>query len=104
MRKKYRTDANHSEIVKAFEALDCSVVDLSAVASKSKRNIGVPDLLIGVGKRSELVEIKTTTGKESKSQIEFSEKWRGSVRYEVRSVADVVEVVMRIRAKIRGYV
>lgn len=102
MRSLHRTDANHSEVIKAFEALHCSVLDLSSIARKNKRNKGAQDLLIGVCRTNELVEVKTEDGEESESQIEFSKNWRGAPRHLVRNVDDVINLVQKIRMSIKN--
>lgn len=102
MRSKHRTDANHSEIIKAFESLGCSVVDLSATAGAAIRNIGVADLLVGIAGVNELVENKVEGGKLSVSQIAFNQRWRGAQPHKVASVGDVVELVQSVRKKIKN--
>jgi len=102
MRSKHRTDANHAEIISAFESLGCSVVDLSATAGAAVRNIGVADLLVGIAGVNELVENKTEDGKLSMSQLAFNERWRGAPAHKVASVNDVIDLVQSVRKKIKN--
>lgn len=53
MRLKARTDANHSEVVKALRNAGCSVQSLAATGR------GVPDLLVGRDGKNLLMESKT---------------------------------------------
>lgn len=102
MRSKHRTDANHSEIINAFESLGCSVVDLSATAGAAVRNIGVADLLVGIAGVNELVENKVEKGKFSVSQIAFNQRWRGAQPHKVASVDDVIRLVQKIRTSVKN--
>lgn len=81
--RKTKRDANHAEIVSALRAVGCSVTDLAAVGG------GVPDLLVGIGSRNWLLEVKrpgVAGKKRGKTQAEtndkqetFRERWRGQV-------------------------
>ena len=68
---KHRTDHNQSEIIKAFEALGCTVFDLSNVGG------GLCDLLVGLVGVNLLVEIKKPKGKLTPAQTDFFETWKG---------------------------
>ena len=104
MNSKHRTDANHVEIIQAFEDLGCSVVDLSSAPRNLVRNIGLSDLLIGTCGTNQLVEIKTVGNNYNLKQIAFGEKWRGEKPNLVRCTNDVIDLVQRIRTKIKtGY-
>jgi hypothetical protein len=76
LRSRAQKDANHEEIAEAFKGMGATVFDLSAQC------FGVPDLLVGLGGRWHLIEIKNTKnayGRRglSKSQAEWVKEWRG---------------------------
>lgn len=89
-----RPDANHTEIVAAYEALYCNVLDLSHVG------FGCPDIGIALSRRMYLREIKTTAGNLSPSQIRFANVWRGPEIKVIRTVADVENDVLLLREQI----
>lgn len=91
-----RQDANHSEIVDAYEKLGVSVLDLSKVAELTKP--GCPDLLCALHGHTWLSETKTDVGQLSPAQVHFAELWKGKVRV-VRSIDDVIAVVQEIRGR-----
>jgi hypothetical protein len=71
-----RKDANHDEIVAAFKSVGANVIDLS------NESFGVPDLLVGLGGETHLIEIKnpkTAYGRRgfTKSQAAWADEWRG---------------------------
>lgn len=91
MRKIARRDRNHQEIVKAFESLGCSVLDLAAVGS------GCPDILIAKHGRSCLIEVKDGTKCPSQrrlteQQARFHSLWNGDLRV-VTTIEDVSSIV-----------
>lgn len=90
-----RVDANQREIVEAYEALYCVVVDTHKVGG------GFPDLTVKIstkrGPRAELVEVKTSDGKLSPSQLRFIGEW-GSCVTVVQTRQDVWAHVERVRA------
>ncbi len=102
MRRKYRTDENHSEIMTVFESFGFSVIDLSGAPSYSQRNIGVSDLLIGYNLINELVEAKFDKGKYSQSQIAFNKSWKGAPPRLVASINDAVDLAHSMRKKIKN--
>jgi Holliday junction resolvase len=76
-----RIDSNHKEIVKALRDAGASVLSLASMKH------GCPDLLVGYGNETLLMEIK----KDSKSkftpdQLDFMSKWRGGAISRVDSV------------------
>lgn len=89
-----KQDANHAEIVKAYEELYCQVKDTHKVGG------GFPDLVVKVGTRRgpvvALVEIKTADGTLSKSQERFISEW-GAVVEVVQTRDDVFAHVERVR-------
>lgn len=65
MRRAHRLDANHSKLVRVFEDMGCSVLDLAAVGN------GCPDILIARNGKMRLCEIKD--GAKSPSQRQLTE-------------------------------
>lgn len=91
MRRRARTDANHTDIVQAFRRLGCTVLDLSRLGS------GCPDALVGIRGRNYLVEIKDGSKPPSARKLtpdeeEFFREWRGFVMI-VESLDDVERMV-----------
>jgi Holliday junction resolvase len=83
-----RVDKNQSEIVKAFKALGCSVVDLSRVGR------GCPDLAVGIKGITVLVEIKRDAkAKYTEHQVEWMAAWRGGTVARVDCVDAVVRLI-----------
>jgi len=89
MRRAARVDANHSEIVKVFRQLGCSVLSLAALGK------GVPDLLVAVHGITWLVEIKAGKAKENALQTAWGASWQGS-RALVRDIEEAESVVKRM--------
>lgn len=85
-----RVDGNHSTLVKTFEQLGCSVLDLSRVGG------GAPDLLIGIAGVNVLVEVKLPGLKLRKNQTDWVDAWRGPVET-ARTQQDVIDIVNRYR-------
>lgn len=92
--KAKRTDANQTEIVKAFRDLGCSVFILSSVGK------GCPDILVGYRNINFLFEIKD--GKKPKSARKltecekvFFEQWNGQVST-ISSIDDAVYFINRV--------
>jgi len=83
-----RTDANHSEIVKAFRELGCSVFDTSRVAG------GFPDIIVGKNGVTVLVEIKADSKKKfTAAQDMFMLNWKGSTVSRIQDLEGVVTLV-----------
>lgn len=72
MRLRARVDNNHKQIVEALRKCGFSVVSLHQVGK------GVPDLLVGKGGSTWIVELKSKGGKLGDDQKKFIEEWRGS--------------------------
>lgn len=86
-----RTDANHTEVVKALRSAGAFVRSLAAVGD------GMPDLLVTVNGRTALIEVKD--GKKVKSaqkltpdQIKFHAEWTGSCL----AIVDGPEAALRV--------
>jgi len=91
MRKHGKTDANHTEIVKALRQAGCSVLSMANLGS------GAPDLLVGHRGSNFVFEVKDGSLPPSKRQLTPDEMkwisaWRGAV-YVVNSVADALAVI-----------
>ncbi len=87
-----KKDANHSEIVRAFEKLGASVLDLSALGC------GVPDLLVWCCNGWHLVDVKnpkTGYGRRGLNprQQRWALNWKGGPVYLIKSIEDVVALV-----------
>lgn len=90
MRRAAKVDANHSAVVAALRKVGCRVLDLSKVGK------GCPDLLVRLGFRLRLIEIKNAAarGKVSKEQGEFHAVWSGHVSV-VETPEQAIEVMTR---------
>lgn len=103
-RKPVSRDANHGEIVAAFEELGCTVADLAGVGG------GCPDILVGFRGVDQLVEIKDVPGPKgglknrhvdlSDEQVEWHRGWYGLRPQVVRTTADVVQLVADLAANV----
>ena len=89
-----RRDSNHDEIAETYRQLLCSVHDTSMVG------FGFPDLAVGAGMQTDLVEIKTEDGDLDPRQKTFHRDWRGAKPVVVRTKEDVIEHVQRLRKAI----
>ena len=84
-------DRNHHSIVKKFERMGASVIDLSQIGR------GKTDLLIGYCGIDQLVEVKLPEGrfggtahsKLNHRQVAFQHKWRGRSPVVVRTEEEV---------------
>ena len=82
-----RVDANQGEIKQAFESLGCTVVSLASVGD------GCPDLAVGVGGHTYLIEVKSgLSAKLTPAEKRFVDNWRGQWS-RVDDVRDVVAFV-----------
>lgn len=84
-RRQYakRNDANQKPIIAALLRIGCEVEPLSG-------RTGMPDLLVSLGKRIFLLEVKTEKGKENKDQEKFHKRFPVAV---VRSEQEALEAV-----------
>jgi Holliday junction resolvase len=81
-----KVDANHGEIVKALRDAGASVQSLATVGK------GCPDLVVGKGPDTFLIEVKGPKGKLTDDQVKFIGEWRGVVHI-VRTVDDALQLV-----------
>ena len=91
MRRAARVDANHNDVVKALQAIGCSVAPLSTVGG------GMPDLLVGYRGRNFLIEVKDGEKVPSKrkltdDQITWIGAWKGqtAIAYSIEDALNIV--------------
>jgi len=80
-----KTDRSHKPIVQALRKVGCKVVSLARFGD------GVPDLLVRVGSRVVLIEVKEPKGKLRPDQEAFLRDWPETII--VRSVSDALRAV-----------
>ena len=83
-----KVDANQQEIIDALKRIGCEVEPISGCA-------GMPDLLVSLGSRLFLIEVKNIEGKNkvNDDQVEFHKRFPTSV---VRCPEEALEVVTKI--------
>lgn len=87
-----KRDSNHAEIVAVLKAFGASVYD-AAHAGRS-----FPDLVVGLGGVTFLVEIKAgEKARTTDGQQAFADTWRGSPVVFLRSKAETTEWATRTR-------
>lgn len=91
MRRAARTDSNHSEIVAALRSFGASVRSLASVGQ------GMPDLLVGIGGRNVLLEVKDGAKPPSARRLtpdeqHFFDSWTGQVA-KVESVDEALRAI-----------
>jgi hypothetical protein len=86
VRYRPKLDANHREIVRAFESMGCCVLSLAAVGK------GCPDILTRINGQLVLVEIKGAKGKLTDDQVRFHAAWEPEI---VRSVEEACRVFQK---------
>jgi hypothetical protein len=89
-----RTDANHTETVRALLEVGCTVQSLASVG------LGAPDLLVGLAGVNILIEVKNEDVKPSERGLNADQKkwhsfWKGQVAV-AESPQQAVEIVRRI--------
>lgn len=80
-------DANQAEIVRALRAVGCSVFSLAGVGG------GCPDLLVGRGGATWLLEVKRDGGAVRASQENAVASWRGGPWVVVRSPDEALRAI-----------
>ena len=73
MRSHGKVDLNQGEIVKALEAIGCTVQSLASIGG------GCPDLLVGFQGRNFVLEVKGILCFPNENQTEWIAWWRGQV-------------------------
>lgn len=101
MRYGAKKDANHKELVTAFEQMGCAVIDVSGLGK------GLPDTIIWFGHEWGLVELKnpnTGYGRRglNKNQKAWANDWKGGEVHIVRTVEEVAALVRAKREKHYG--
>lgn len=95
MRKFGRTDANHTQIVKTFREMGCSVQSLASIGG------GCPDLMVGRCSKMVLVEVKD--GAKSPSQRRLTpdeEQWHFKWKSEVHIITSVEEAIKLVNEQL----
>ena len=87
MRRRAKTDLNHTDVVNALRAAGCTVQSLAEVGD------GCPDLLVGRNHQTYLLEVKSHGGTLTGDQVEWLARWRGGVTRVVYSVEQALAVV-----------
>jgi Holliday junction resolvase len=83
-----RIDTNHKEIVKALREAGATVVSLAAMKH------GCPDILVGYGNVTMLMEIKKDEkAKFTPDQLDFIAKWKGGPVCRVDSVESALRAL-----------
>jgi hypothetical protein len=80
-----KRDANEPAIIDAFRRCGASVTRLSFP--------GGPDLLVGYQRQTFLVEVKSTKGKLTESQVLWVDSWRGGDVVIVRTPDDALRLL-----------
>ncbi len=97
MRKRGRLDGNHTAVVAELRKLGYSVQSLASVGD------GCPDLLVGIGARCYLFELKNPARPPSKRRLTDAErKWFANWKGQVRKVETTEEIVEVIRGSYEG--
>lgn len=83
-----KVDANQQEIINALKKIGCEVETLSGCA-------GMPDLLVALGRRLFLLEIKNVEGKNevNDDQVEFHKRFKTKI---IRNIEEALEAVTKI--------
>lgn len=102
MTRRSRKDANHNELVSAFEQLGCTVAQMHACGVP-----GFPDIAVGVVGRTWLVELKNPDSAYGRAglndnQSAFSRDWRGGSVHVASSRDDVIQLVQQWRKTTKG--
>ena len=89
-----RTDSNQKEVVKAFRDAGAYVIDLSRVGK------GCPDLCVGFGGLTILVEVKSSEkAKFTEDQLFFLQGWQGGTVVRINDVSGAQELINLINAE-----
>lgn len=84
-----KQDANAVAIVSALRAAGCVVRYMDCPVGVG----GLPDVLVGFGGRTVLMELKVKGGRLNPKQKAFHETWNGGPLFVVRSVAEAFEAM-----------
>lgn len=86
-----KVDNNQADIVDALRAVGASVLHLQGLEE------GAPDILVGYRGVSFLMELKMDTGRVSKAQKQWHERWRGLRVAVVRSADESLRVIGAVK-------
>lgn len=86
-----RRDGTHAEIRRELHELGASVFDAGDIGHN------FPDLVVGLGGATFLIEAKSARGKLSTGQSDFAKTWRGSPVVVLRSRAEAREWLLQRR-------
>ena len=78
--RRHARDKTHKPIVEALRSVGASVVILADVGGDC------PDIMVGYGGKTFLMELKSPGGKVTPGQIDFQAKWRGGPLRVVESI------------------
>ena len=97
MRRRARIDENQPDIVAALRKAGCSVLCLHMLGK------GAPDILVGVGGRNILMEIKDgkkvqSARKLTPDESDFHAEWRGQVAV-VGSAEEALKAISYMKAE-----
>lgn len=92
MRRAAKVDANHAEIVEALRATGCTVQSLAAVGC------GCPDIIVGRGRVTVLMEVKDgrkppSARELTPDQVAWHAAWNGAPVSVVLSVEDALRTM-----------
>lgn len=91
MRRAARTDANHTEIVRALREHGCFVQSLAAIGD------GCPDLLIGAAGNTALLELKDGTRPPSEQRLTVAQQlWHAAWRGGTLAIVNDIEGALRV--------
>lgn len=88
MRKHGKTDNCQQDIVLELRRAGASVLVMSSLGG------GAPDICVGYGGKTVLMELKSSNGKLTPDERAFFEEWRGAA-YVVASPAEALGVLLQ---------
>lgn len=91
MRRALHQDSTHKPIVAALRAAGCSVVRINSPEA------GCPDLLVGLRRRTFLLEVKGPTTRVDELQLAWHRGWRGAPVHVVRTPEEALAVLGLIK-------
>lgn len=87
-----KTDKNQQEIMDVMRKMGASVTDLSKVGK------GVPDLLVGIGSKTILVEVKSSSkAKYTPHQEKWLASWKGGTVARIDSIDSAIQLIQIIK-------
>lgn len=92
--RRHRKDTNHDSLKAVFEAMGCSVANLSQCGN------GIPDLAVSLHGATEYVEIKSPGGELTPEQKRFHRETKGIVHQAI-TVNDVIRIVKQLKQRMK---